>query len=164
MHLAYLVACLGFRLRGESVTTSINLALTIGGTLSIGAALLHIAIIIGGPDWYRRFGAGERFASQAAAGSWVPPLVTCGIASVLFSWAAYAFSGAGLIPQLPFIKLALVGITAIYLLRGLVIVPLLTFARQHSTPFLLNSSLICLLYGAVHALGTYQVWERLSLL
>lgn len=142
-------------------STSINIALTIGGTLSLIAASLHIAIIIGGPDWYRRFGAGEEFASKAAAGSWMPTLVTCGIALVLFSWAAYAFSGAGLIPPLPLIKIALIGITAVYLLRGLAIVPLLTFAQQHSTPFLIQSSVVCLGYGVVHALGTYQVWEQL---
>ncbi len=64
-------------------------------------------------------------------------------------------------PQLPLIKIALVGITAVYLLRGLAIVPLLTFAQQHSTPFLIKSSVICLGYGVVHALGTYQVWGQL---
>lgn len=143
------------------MNTNLNPALLVGGTLSVIAALLHIGIIIGGPDWYRRFGAGERFASAAAAGSWMPPLVTSGIALVLLVWAAYAYSGAGLILRLPFVQLALVAITVVYLLRGLVLIPLLTFARQHSTPFLINSSLICLAYGLVHTVGTYQVWTSL---
>lgn len=143
------------------MNADLNTALLIGGTLSAIAAFLHIGIIIGGPDWYRRFGAGERFAAEAAAGSWIPSLVTSGIALVLFIWAAYAYSGAGLIPRLPFLQLALVAITMVYLLRGLALVPLLTFARQHSTPFLINSSLICLAYGLVHAVGTYQIWTSL---
>lgn len=143
------------------MSTELNIALLIGGTLSAIAGLLHVAIIFGGPSWYLRFGAGERFASQAAAGSWVPPLVTAGIALVLFLWAAYAYAAAGLMEPLPFTSLALLGITGVYLLRGLAIVPLLTFARQHSTPFLIYSSLICLAYGLVHTLGVYQVWPTL---
>lgn len=140
---------------------SLNIALLIGGSLSAIAALLHIGIIVGGPDWYHRFGAGEQFASAAAAGSWTPAVVTFGIAAVLLAWSAFAFSGAGLILELPLLKLALIAITAIYTLRGLAIIPLLTFAQRHSTPFLVKSSIVCLFYGAIHALGTYQVWPCL---
>ena len=143
------------------MSSDINITLAVAGTLSAIAAVLHILIIIGGGDWYRRFGAGERFASQAEAGSWIPGMVTAGIALVLFAWAGYAYAAAGLLPMPPLPKLALPGITAIYMLRGLAILPLLTFARQHATPFLLYSSMICLGYGLVHAVGTYQVWPNL---
>ena len=33
--------------------------LVAGGILSALAALLHLAVIVGGPVWYRFFGAGE---------------------------------------------------------------------------------------------------------
>lgn len=36
-----------------------NKYLMIGGILSMLAALLHVAVIFGGPDWYRFFRAGE---------------------------------------------------------------------------------------------------------
>jgi len=39
--------------------------LKFAGTLSFIASALHIAIIIGGPSWYRFFGAGESMASMA---------------------------------------------------------------------------------------------------
>ena len=42
--------------------------LLIGGGLSVVAALLHIACIFGGPDWYRFLGAGEGMARAAARG------------------------------------------------------------------------------------------------
>ena len=83
--------------------------------LSGAAALLHLGCIVGGPDWYRFFGAGEGMARAAARGDLRPTLITLAIATVLAVWAAYAASGAGLIPRLPLLRTALVAITAVYL-------------------------------------------------
>jgi hypothetical protein len=134
--------------------------LAAGGLLSSAAALLHLAVIAGGPDWYRFFGAGEAMAEMAEAGSPVPALVTTAIAALLAIWAAYAFAGAGLIRRLPLMRTALVAITAIYLLRGLLIVPILLSPRP--TSFDIWSSLIVLVYGIVHAVGTALAWRDLS--
>jgi len=139
-----------------------NTALIVGAGLSAVAALLHVGIVIGGPAWYRFFGAGERFASAAAAGRWWPNLATLGIAAVLGLSAAYALSGAGVIRPLPFLRLGLVLITAVYLLRGLALVPALLVARSKVTIFLFWSSVICIGYGAFHLLGLVQVWPQLS--
>ena len=141
--------------------SSCNTRLIVGSILSGIAALLHVAIVIGGAPWYRFFGAGEAMASAAAAGRLYPAIVTLAIAAVLAGWAAYALAGAGVLPALPWQKAALVAITAIYLLRGLAILPLLVFASQQATPFLVWSSLICLGYGIVHLIGVAQVWTRL---
>lgn len=67
-----------------------------GGVLSALAAALHLAVIVGGPDLYRFFGAGEALARAAERGSVVPALVTFGIAALLAVRAACAFAGAGL--------------------------------------------------------------------
>lgn len=91
-----------------------NPALIIGGLLSVAAALLHIGCIIGGPDWYRFFGAGEAMATLAEQGSMTPTPLTLGIAGILAIWAAYAFSGAGLLPRLPLLRTGLVVISAVY--------------------------------------------------
>ena len=69
--------------------------LVLGGSLSALAAILHIAVIAGGPAWYRFFGAGEGMATAAERGSPTPALVTLAIAAILMVWALYAFSGAG---------------------------------------------------------------------
>lgn len=143
------------------MAASYNTALLIGAALSAIASALHLAIIVGGPAWYRFFGAGERMATMAEQGKLYPTVLTLGIAAVLGTWAAYALSGAGLLAPLPLLKAGLCVIAAAYLLRGLAIVPLLTFARSQSTPFLIWSSLVCLGYGAVHAVGLRQVWNTL---
>lgn len=138
--------------------------LAIAGALSAAAAILHIGVIIGGPDWYRFFGAGERMARMAEQGSWTPALVTLAIAAILAIWSAYAFAGAGLIRRLPLMRTALVLISTIYLLRGLALVPALAFNWNGVTAFTIWSSSIVLAYGLVHAVGTWRAWPRLSAL
>lgn len=141
--------------------TSLNAWLIVAAALSAVAALLHVAIVFGGAPWYRFFGAGENMASAAEAGRAYPAIVTLGIALVLALWAAYALSGAGLLAPLPLLKWCLAAITAVYLLRGLAILPLFVFARGQATPFLIWSSVICIGYGVVHLVGTVQVWRQL---
>ena len=134
-----------------------------GGWMSVVAAVMHIACIFGGPDWYRFFGAGEPIAQAAERGSWIPALMTLAIASILAIWAAYAFAGAGLLPRLPLMHTALVVISGIYLARGLIILYPPLFNRSDlSWTFMLWSSLIVLTMGLVYAIGTWRAWPTLS--
>lgn len=135
--------------------------LVAGGILSALAAILHLAVIAGGPDWYRFVGAGEEMARMAEAGSIRPTIITLGIAAILAIWAAYAFAGAGRIRRLPLIRTALVAITAIYMLRALALLPLLILRPELTTPFDISSSLIVLVFGVTHAVGTYRAWPAL---
>ena len=136
--------------------------LVAGGVLSAVAALLHLAIIAGGPSWYRFFGAGERMAQLAERGSPRAAVITVGIASVLGVWAAYAFAGAGLLPRLPLMRTALVLISAVYLLRGLVLLPALALNPRGVSAFTVWSSLIVLGYGVAYAVGTWKAWPALG--
>lgn len=140
-----------------------NQYLITGGILSIIAALLHIVIIVGGADWYRFFGAGEEMATMAEQGSLVPGIVTFGIAVVLFIWGLYAFSGAKVLMQLPFIKPVLVLVSAIYLIRGLGFIPALFLIPEQVDSFLVWSSIISLIFGLIYAVGTKQEWSKLSI-
>jgi len=135
--------------------------LAIAGLLSAAAALLHIGCIIGGCDWHRFFGAGEEMARAAEAGLWKPAMITAAISMILFIWAAYGFSGAGQIGRLPLLRTALIVIAAIYLLRGLFIIPALILPQLRS-PFNIWSSLIVLGYGLAYTVGTWRAWPRLS--
>jgi hypothetical protein len=136
--------------------------LIVGGCLSLAAALLHLAVIGGGPDWYRFFGAGEEMARAAEQGRWMPHLLTIGIAAVLTVWGLYAFAGAGLIRRLPLMRTALVVISLIYLARGLLIIPIMMSVSLAEAPFDYWSSLIVLVYGICYAVGTWLAWPHLS--
>lgn len=137
-----------------------NRALVWGGGMSLLAAFLHIAIIIGGPAWYRFFGAGEELARLAEQGSALPGIVTAVIALILMIWSLFAFAGAGLVRHPPFLKPVLIVITSIYLLRGLGVLPLALFLPHEIDAFLVVSSMISLLIGMLHFSGTRQmIWE-----
>jgi hypothetical protein len=137
--------------------------LVAGGSLSLLAALMHLAIIAGGPAWYRFFGAGEGMARAAEQGSWRPAAITVAIAAMLTVWAAYAFAAAGTIRRLPLMRTALVLISAIYLARGLFVLDSSAFGRPDLSPgFMLWSSLIVLVYGLTYAVGTWRAWPYLS--
>ena len=133
--------------------------LAAGGALSAAASLAHLAIIVGGPRWYDFFGAGPRMVRLAEQGSPTATWITIGIAAVLAIWAAYAFSGAGLIPRLPLLKLALAAISAVYLVRALGYIPLLSATGAPVGTFAWVSSAIVLVYAVVHIMGTAQLWR-----
>lgn len=101
-------------------------------------------------------------ARAAARGDWHPTLVTLAIASILLVWAAYAFSGAGWLPRLPLLRTGLVVISAIFLVRGLLFVPVNMWSRQYSDGFAIWSSLIVLVYAAVYGIGTARAWRALA--
>jgi hypothetical protein len=136
--------------------------LRISGWISVAAAVTHLACIVGGPAWYRFFGAGEEMASAAARGSWVPALMTAAVAVILAIWAAYAFSAAGDGPRLPLTRTALVAISSVLLLRAVGGIPMLWLQTELSRAFLLWSSAIVLAYGLCFALGTWRAWPSLT--
>jgi hypothetical protein len=132
------------------------------GWMSVAASLLHVACIIGGPDWYRFFGAGEEIARAAERGAWMPTILTLFIAGVLATWAAYAFGAAGKFIRLPLMRTALIAIGLVLLLRALGGLVGHLWRPDLSDTFMLWSSLIVLVLGLCFAIGTWRAWPALS--
>lgn len=137
--------------------------LKIAGALSFFASFIHLAIIVGGPSWYRFFGAGEQMASMAENGMYQPILITLFISVMLAALGAYAWSAAGVLPKLPLLKFVLLSATLIYLLRGVLglVAPFVSNhpqIAQNSTGFWVWSSIICLVFGLVHLKGVVDKW------
>ena len=140
---------------------TVNPFLVAGAALSAVTALLHLACIAFGAPWYRFMGAGEQMVKMVSNGRWYPTVVTLIIAAVLSIWSLYALSGAGVIPKLPFVRLALCAITGIYLLHAVAFPALTTYIPGNSMAFWLWSSAICFVFGVVHFIGLCQVLGRL---
>ncbi|MES3024628.1 MAG: hypothetical protein V4857_23915 [Pseudomonadota bacterium] len=138
-----------------------NPFLIAGAALSAIGAAMHLGCIFFGASWYRFFGAGEKMAQMAEAGSAYPAKVTLMVTLVLLSWSAYALSGAGLLPRLPLLRPALCAITAVYLLRGFAFYPLMKIIPGNSLTFWLWSAGICAVFGVVHLIGLKQAWSTL---
>jgi hypothetical protein len=139
----------------------VNYYLVVAGSLSGIAALVHIGCIIFGASWYRFFGAGEQMAVMAEQGMIKPTIITLFIVVVLSLWSLYAFAAAGMIGRLPFMRLALIVITAIYLIRGLAGFYFVSSPLGRSPEFWVWSSVICLCIGLLHLIGLKQQWGSL---
>ena len=138
--------------------------LILAGWLSAAVAALHVVIVFLGAPAYRYFGAGEDMDRQAEAGSLVPAVMTLAITAVFAVFALYAFAGAGRLRRLPLLRTGLVAISAIYLVRGLSLLPELAGYAQGSgaEPRHLAFSLTSLVIGLFYLAGTVLLWPSLK--
>lgn len=137
-----------------------NPYLIAAGVMSAIAALVHLGCIVFGAPWYRFLGAGEEIAQMAAAGRWYPTLMALLIAAVLTIWSLYAFSGASVMPRLPFLRWVLCAITGVYILRGLAFIMIVPYFPGNSATFWVVSSSVCLAIGMVHLVGIRTAWPH----
>ena len=131
---------------------------------SFAVAALHVAITFSGPAGYEYFGAPGNLVAAARRGSAVPALITMVIALVFAGFGLYALSGAGRAPRLPALRILLVGISGIYILRGVVVVPeLLLYSFEGKLPpRMMAFSVISLAIGLIHAVGTARSWAAMD--
>lgn len=136
-----------------------------GAALIVGA-LLHIASIFGGPDWYAFLGAPDGLVAMVNAGSLRPAISCIAIATVLLVCSAYAYSGAGVIRKLPGLRVVLAIIAAGMIIRGITFIPIAAWQPhllsgicgkcQSVNAFLLTTSAICLTVGGGLAVGAFH--------
>jgi hypothetical protein len=136
--------------------------LVASGWMSVAATLLHVACIIGGPDWYRFFGAGEEMAQMAERGLWTPAILTFIIAAILAGWAGYAFSAAGKFIRLPLARTALILISAVLLLRAVMVFIPSLWGPEQTMAFRIWTSAIVGMMGLCFAIGAWRAWPALS--
>ncbi len=93
-------------------------------------------------------------------------LVGEGAALVLVIFGLYALSGAKTIPHLPLLRLGLIGISTLFLLRGLFfIMSALTFLGVLQGEILIQGEIATLVFlaaGLVYAIGTVLNWSEMQ--
>ena len=142
-----------------------SILLSAAGSASALVAVLHAVIIVVGAPGYRYFGAGEEMARLDEQGAAGPALVTAALTAVFALWAAYAFSAAGLVRRLPFLRTGLLTIGTIYTLRGLAVLPEAYWLVAGRTPPVLPRqlvfSVVSLAIGLAYLAGTGRDWSTL---
>jgi ABC-type branched-subunit amino acid transport system permease subunit len=136
--------------------------LAFGGIGTMFGAILHVVVLIGGPEWIRFVGAPESVVRSAREGTWLAPVGALSIAALLAIWSLYAFSAAGWVRPLPLLRPVLGLIAVIFLIRGALILPFLGRANW-SAPFdlfVVASSLFIFALGWAYAIG---FWGRVQL-
>jgi hypothetical protein len=90
-----------------------------------------------------------------------------GAALILVIFGLYALSGVGSIPRLPLLRLGLIGISSLFLLRGLFfILTVLTFLGILEGEILIQgvvSHLVFLAAGIAYAVGTALNWKEMQI-
>ena len=96
-----------------------NLYLILGGCASFFIFILHL-VLTAKPRLYRYFGADE-LAKLHREGSKMPRVASILLAFMFLLWGMYAFSGAGILEPMPWLKTVLLIIGVIYILRALML-------------------------------------------
>lgn len=121
-----------------------------GAVLSFSAAASHAGIAVS--DAYRH---------AAVVGSFSPAIITMMVTALLVVWGLYAMSASGALAPLPLLRPAIYGITAIYLGRGMFLLPqfmgynIFTAGDPVTGRELLISSVV-LAIGLIHMGGVAQ--------
>ncbi len=138
----------------------------LSGIVALIGALLHIAIMIGGPDWYDFFGAPEDMVQMARSGNFRAPFTCLIIAGILLVFAVYAFSATALIKRLPLLRFITGLIATVLILRGLIFIPLILWKPEvlsgicdcrNIDMFIVITSLICFAMGIAYAMAAIFV-------
>jgi len=96
-------------------------SLLLGSILSFVISIVHIAAIVIGPAAYNYLDAPE-LAELTQTGSWIPAILTFGMALVFGLFSLYALSAINIVRKLPLVTIVIPCIGAIYCLRGLAII------------------------------------------
>jgi hypothetical protein len=133
-----------------------------GGVITALISLLHVLLAVK-PELYRYFGPGQAsaLAQRAVEGSRGTTIATVVLVVVFALWAAYAFSGAGLIGALPLLRTALIGIGVIYILRSLFVLSEMKMVLTQGYPFrFVVFSTISLIAGLLYLIGTLTLRQH----
>ncbi|MBU0972603.1 MAG: hypothetical protein KKC20_18295 [Proteobacteria bacterium] len=137
--------------------------LALAGIICFALALFQVVIGFS-PSLSLYFGAPEALVKNIVA------LIVASlfIAGVLVVFGLYALSGAGSIRKLPFLKQGLVGISCVFIIRGLLLLPefLVVVGVFHVSipvaPRFILFSLGSLFIGIIFIAGIIDGWSSLS--
>jgi hypothetical protein len=130
--------------------------------IALFGAIIHWVAPFVGVDWYGFLTAPQDVVDSARNGTMLAPVGAAIIGLLMFACAMYAFSGAGLSRRLPLTKTALAVISAICLLRGLLLIPFLIRFPLAVSTFDIVASAVWFVAGAAFAVGTVGNWRRLK--
>ncbi|NUF31893.1 hypothetical protein HUN28_17065 [Acinetobacter oleivorans] len=134
-----------------------NALLYIAALLTFCAALLHFVCVFWGVNGFRFLGAGKSIVQMVERGHWYPNFTAIAVGLILTVCATYAFFAAKGIQALPFTKLILSLVAAVFLIRGLAFPWLKSKFVGNSDLFWYISSAFCLILGSLYAVGVYLI-------
>jgi hypothetical protein len=142
--------------RGDAGNAMAGIILKLAGACTLILALFQTVISFS-PSWSLYFGAPKALAAKPELLLWAG----LGVAAFLVACGVYALAGGGVLRSLPMQKWVLFAAGTIFVLRGLMVVPvlLMTCGLVHSPdevpPVGLASSLTSLMVGLLYLSGVW---------
>ncbi len=137
-----------------------NVCLQIGGCFSLAFALFQASAVFWPPELVAYFGGPARLQIEHPV-YFISLCLMIGIIAAV--WGLYALSGAGKFRRLPFLRTIIGFVTAVYIFRGLRVIPDYLFISQHPEQHLtrlLIFSLLALCIGFIHLIGFIKLFQR----
>ena len=128
-------------------------------------ALVHVACLFAGEATARFFTAPRPVLELIRSGSWLIVPVCLAIVAVLGTFGLYAWSAAGRMRRLPWLRGGLVAVGVIFTLRGLLLLPQAAVMLRHPGAFPWQVpvfSLVALALGLAHLAGARMRWTALG--
>lgn len=120
-------------------------------------AVLHVALLLAGPEWIAFAGAPAAVVQSAEQGSWLAPAATLAITALLAALALCSIHAAGHVRPRRWIGIVLAAFALVFVIRGLIIVPALAANRVNwqapADLFIVASSGAVLVIGVLLAAG-----------
>ncbi|NUF39359.1 hypothetical protein [Acinetobacter lactucae] len=133
------------------------ISLYFASALTFIAALLHFVCVLWGANGFRFLGAGQSIVQMVERGHWYPNFTAIAVGVILTVCSIYAFFAAKGIPILPFTKIILSLVAAVFLIRGFAFPWLKSKFVGNSDLFWYISSTFCLIMGSLYAVGVYLI-------
>ncbi len=123
-------------------------------------ALIHLAAIIGGPAWFRFFGAPPFIVASAEQATWLAPVASLIIAALMATCAWYAAAVLGWLPR-PFLHKTGLAVMAVICIARALLLPILAWRLPGLwTAFEIIAALVWLLAGVGFAFGLRALWRK----
>ncbi|MFV0573521.1 MAG: hypothetical protein ACK5M1_14025 [Xanthomarina gelatinilytica] len=133
--------------------------LRLGGYINIVIAIGHLVGLIWAQQMFEVTGIGKEMNELAQTHSTLPSLLTIFVAVVFFIFGLYGLSADGKFRKLPFLKLGIFGIAAIYIFRGIGEL-MFDISQQNASPMTETIySLIALGIGLLFLIGGIKKWK-----
>jgi len=140
---------------GVKLSLSVQSKLLISaGVIASLSALWHLLCILGGPSWFVFARAPQSIIDSAQQGTLLAPVGTIIVAGLMFACTVFSFSATGLIRKIPLLKSALITISLLCILRGLIAIPFLVTSAGLDIWQIIASSVwlyvgICFMSGSI---------------
>ncbi len=138
-----------------------HFSLLVAATTALFGAIIHWVAPAIGPDWYAFLHAPPAAVESARNGSAFGPMGAFVIGALMFACTLFALSGRGDLRYLPFTRAALIVISFICIVRGLIIIPYIVVLPSVES-FELVASAIWFVAGVGFFVGLLGTWSVLS--